>query len=99
MEYKTFVRKPFQVDVVQITEDNIDDCAELIGEVREEDGVAYILVDRRLVPNVPRAHIGFYMTRMGRKTRVFSPKLFKEQFMPINESLEEWLDYIETSVE
>ena len=99
MEFVTYVRKPFEVDVVEITEENMQECAKYIGDVREEDGKTFILVDRRLVPNISRVYVGYFMTRMGRNTRVYSRKLFREQFMPINDSLKEWLAYIEESAE
>ena len=53
MEFTTFVRKPFVVQAVEVTSENINEVAKYIGDVRErEDGTKYILVDRRLVPNV-----------------------------------------------
>ncbi len=53
MEFTTFVRKPFTVDAVEVTEENIAEIAELVGVLRQkEDGAPYIHVDRRLIPNI-----------------------------------------------
>ena len=53
MDTNTYVRKPFVVEAVEITDQNIHEVAKYIGDIKEkDDGTPYILVDRRLVPNV-----------------------------------------------
>lgn len=96
MEFTTFVRKPFVVEAVEITAENINEVAKYIGDVRErEDGTQYILVDRRLVPNVFKVYPGFFMTKMGENIRCYSRKIFKEQFVEEDESIRPWLDFME----
>lgn len=96
MEFNNYVRKPFGVSAVEITADNIEEVAKHVGDLRtKDDGTPYILVDRRLVPNVTRVYIGFWMTKMGENVRCYSRKIFREQFMPRDESVSQWLDYIE----
>ena len=81
MEYATFVRKPFTVEAVKITPENMDEIAELVGQVRRKvDGTPYILVDRRLVPGVFKVYAGYYMTRMNDNIRCYTPEIFEEQF-------------------
>lgn len=81
MEFNTYVRKPFVVEAVEITEENIEEVAEFVGTIRhKEDGTKYIFVDRRLVPNLFRVYPGFFMTRMGDNVRCYSPKIFNDQF-------------------
>lgn len=80
MEYSPYVRKPFTVEAVQITEENIEEVAELVGEIKEKDGQKYIALNWRAVPGVNRAYVGWYLTRFGDNLRCFSPKIFKEQF-------------------
>lgn len=95
MEFTTFVRKPFVVDAVEVTAENIGEVAKYVGDLREkEDGTPYILVDRRLVPNVFRVYPGFFMTRMGENVRCYSKKIFKEQFMVQDEQIKEWVNFI-----
>jgi len=84
MEFKTYTRTPFAVEAVEITEDNIDEIAALIGSVRTKDGVKTILVDRKIVPNIGRAGIGWFVTKMDDKYRCYAPKLFSEQFIPVD---------------
>ena len=57
MQTKTFRRKPFVIEAVEITSDNIDEIGELIGVVmtREEDGAKFIQVNPVVVPGIPRA--------------------------------------------
>jgi hypothetical protein len=96
MEFTTFVRKPFVVEAVEITAENINEVAKYIGDVRErEDGTQYILVDRRLVPNVFKVYPGFFMTKMGENIRCYSRKIFKEQFVEEDESIRPWLEFME----
>lgn len=96
MEFTTFVRKPFVVEAVEITAENITEVAKYIGDVRErEDGTQYILVDRRLVPNVFKVYPGFFMTKMGENIRCYSRKIFKEQFVEEDESIRPWLEFME----
>jgi hypothetical protein len=84
------------VQGIEITEDNIKDLAKYIGDIEEDDdGTIYILVDRRKVPNVQRVYVGFYMTRMGKQVRVYSRKLFNEQFILKDETVQPWLDFLD----
>jgi hypothetical protein len=95
MDFTTFVRKPFVVEAVEVTTANIAEVAKHVGDLREkEDGTPYILVDRRLVPNVFRVYPGFYMTKMGENVRCYSRKIFKEQFTPKNDAIQPWLDFL-----
>ncbi len=81
MNFASYTRKPFTVEAVEITEENISEVAEFVGTVRKkEDGTSYIQVDRRLIPNVYRVYPGFFMTRMGDNVRCYSAKIFNEQF-------------------
>jgi hypothetical protein len=89
MQFNTYTRKPFIVEAVEITEENILEIAEFVGTVRKkEDGTSYIQVDRRLIPNVYRVYPGFFMTRMGDNVRCYSPKIFNDQFDMIDSSIE-----------
>lgn len=80
MEFTPFVRIPFVVDVVEITEDNIAEVASVIGELRTKGDSTFIAIDRRLVPNVNRAYVGWFMTKLGDNYRCYSAKAFREQF-------------------
>lgn len=95
MDFTTYVRKPFIVEAVEITKENIEELAKFIGDVKErEDHTKYILVDPRLVPNVDRVYVGYYMTKMGEKVRCFSRKIFRDQFVVKDESIQPWLDFL-----
>lgn len=81
MEFNTFVRKPFIVEAVEVTTENIEEIAAMVGTLKSDGGKPYIQVDRRLVPNVFKVHPGFWMTRMGDNIRCYSEHIFKAQFM------------------
>ena len=97
MQFQTFVRKPFVVDAVEITEDNIAEVANLIGVLRKkENGTPYIAVNRRLVPNLFRVYPGFWMTKMGdnENIRCYSKRVFEQQFVANDPVIENWVTYI-----
>ncbi len=79
-DFETFVRKPFVVRATQITEENIDDIAKMIGEVRTDKGEKFIAINRRIVPTVGRAFLGWWITVFNGEVRCYKPKVFKDQF-------------------
>ncbi len=84
MDFITYIRKPFNIEAVQITEDNIDEVAKLIGKVREdENGVKFIKVNPNKVPNVPKVSIGYYVTRLGSRIRCYAPHIFERLFVDV----------------
>lgn len=95
MEFTQFVRKPFVVEAVEVTTENMEEIAKYVGEVREkEDGSPFILVDRRLIPNVFRVYPGYWLTRMGDRTRCYSRKIFLEQFVESHPDIIAWVDFM-----
>jgi len=97
MEFITFVRKPFTVEAVEVTEDNIAEIAEMIGNLRhKENGTPYIAVNRRLVPNLFRVYVGFWLTKMGDtdNIRCYSKRVFNQQFLETNAEIDNWISYL-----
>lgn len=95
VDFNSFVRKPFKVEAVEITTDNINEVAKLVGTLREkDDGSPYIQVDRRLVPNVYKVYPGFWMTRMGNNIRCYSSHIFQAQFVGVTEEIEGFLSHL-----
>jgi hypothetical protein len=95
MEFNQFVRKPFVVEAVEVTEENIEEVAEYVGTLRKkDDGTPYIQVDRRLIPNVFRVFPGFWMTRMGDNIRCYSKRVFNDQFTEITPDIQTWVTYM-----
>lgn len=86
MEFTQYVRKPFVVEAIEITADNICDVADLVGKFRtdEDSGQLYISLDRRIIPNVGRAYVGWWLTRLGDNYRCYAPKVFNEQFAAVD---------------
>lgn len=84
MEYIKFIRRPFVVEAVQITKENIEELSKIVGELKYKGNTPYIALDRRLVPNVTRAYVGWWLTRLEDNVRCYSPKVFLEQFTQYN---------------
>jgi hypothetical protein len=91
MQFDRFIRKPFSVEAVQISYDNIEQIAGVLGELKEKDGEKWIAIDRRLVPNIRKAYIGWWVTKMDENYRAYSPKVFEKEFMSYTE---EWDAYL-----
>jgi len=95
MEFTKFVRKPFVVEGVLVTTENIEEIAKDVGTLQyKEDGTPFIVVDRKKVPGVWNVYPGFIMTRNGSKIRCFSRRSFAEQFCDSTPDIEAWVDYI-----
>jgi hypothetical protein len=95
MEFTEYIRKPFTVQAIEITRENIEECAKFIGDVREmEDGRPYILVDSRLVPNLERVFPGYFMTKMGDNVRCYSKRVFNDQFVAADDNIAAWVAYL-----
>jgi len=96
VQYQDFVRKPFKVRATLVTPENMEELSKHIGEVRTNDeGEKYIFVDKRLVPNVNRVFVGFWVTQFGDNVRCFSDKSFRKQF---TEYTEDWAAYFEEPI-
>jgi len=92
LEYTEFVRKPFLVEAIEITEENLEEVAKDIGAVKNGPEGRYIAVNRRLVQNVLKVYPGYWMTKMGDFVRVYNPKAFHNQFI---ESDDDWRKKVE----
>lgn len=100
MEFTNYVRKPFIVKAIQVTEENIAELAPLIGTLRQkDDGTPYIQVNRKLVPNVFRVYPGFWMTQMGENVHCYSKRFFTDQFVEATYEVTNWVDYLNSEPE
>lgn len=97
MEFTKHVRKPFFVEAIKITNENIEELSEFIGTLKAKpNGAPYIQVDRRKVPNVFRVYPGFWMTRMGDHIRCYANRVFDEQFVETTPEIEDWVAFLNT---
>ena len=88
MEMTEFIRKPFVIEAVQITNENIDEVAKEIGFLSKTDnGEKFIIVDRNTVPVVRHVYIGYWMTRYGHRIRCYTPRSFLNQFIPLTDKV------------
>lgn len=81
LDFKNYVRTPFQVTAIQITEENIHEVAKLIGTVQTRKDKKYIRLNRDIVPNMDRAQLGWYVTKFGDRYRCYNDIVFEDQFM------------------
>lgn len=95
LEFSTFVRKPFVVEAVRITEENIEEVAPFVGQLMQkpDDSTHYIEVDPEKVPNLSRVYPGFWLTRLGKNLRCYSNKIFRDQFTEETPDIRQWADF------
>ncbi len=92
MEFNKFVRKPFVIEAIEVTEENIAELSKSIGTLcKKADGTPYIQVDRQLVPIIDKVYPGFWVTKMEHNVRCYSERTFKEQFVKSTEDIEKWV--------
>jgi hypothetical protein len=95
ISFTEFVRKPFVVEAVEVTVDNIEQIAEFVGTMdHKDDGTPFIKVNRKIVPNVLKVYPGFYMTRMGDNIRCYTKRIFLAQFIEQTPEIREWVDFM-----
>lgn len=90
MQSAKFTRKPFEVDAVQVTAENIDEVAKWCqGEVITEDGQPCIKVRvlRALNERQTKAFIGDWVLYAGTGYKVYVDKAFKKSFVEKTEEL------------
>ena len=94
IEYEDFVRKPFIVKAVEVTDENIREIADELGRLKydENDGTPYIAVEKGRVPNVSRVQLGWWMTKHGKRTHCYAPGVFEKQFVENTDAIQEWVD-------
>lgn len=80
-----FQRKPFIIDAIEITEENIEEVANLIGKLMyRDDGTPYISINNAVIPKLKRAYIGFWLTVRHDQHRCYSQKTFNSQYTRVN---------------
>lgn len=95
MQLSSFVRKPFTVEAVEITTENIAEVAKFIGTLHDEDPTQpYIQVDQKKMPNVFKVYPGFWMTKMGSRVRCYSSHIFKAQFIEVTPSVKSFIEFL-----
>lgn len=86
MEFLPYIRRPFKVEAIEVTIENIHELSELCGELVEKEGCdPYIQVDRKKVSNIYRIKLGFMLTRMGENLRAYSREAFELTFSEDND--------------
>lgn len=94
-EYKTYIRKPFTVEAIEVTPENIEELSSMVGKlVRPDEGSPFIEVDPKKVPHVTRVFPGFFLTKMGKRVHCYTPKAFAQQFADADEANLSWVAYL-----
>lgn len=100
LEFSSFVRKPFVIEAVEVTEENIAEVAELVGTLNHNgDGSSFILVDRTKVPTIVRVFPGFWVTKINGNVRCYSKKTFNNHFVRTTPEIQDWVDRMDRETE
>lgn len=83
-----YIRRPFEVEAVQVTEENIQDVADWCdGEIRhtaEKIPFVKVQVARPMTTRQTRAFIGDWVLYAGRGFKVYNTKAFEGSFQRKN---------------
>lgn len=81
-----YVRKPFEVEAVEVTEENIEDVAEWCQGTLMSDNRPFIKVRvaRALNERQTKAYPGDWVLYAGTGFKVYTPKAFHKTFEPLN---------------
>lgn len=87
LEINTYDRRPFEVEAVRVTQDNLDEVAAWCAghhmiEARGSDAVHFVHVPviRAMNENQSKAYIGHWVLKSDRGYRVFTDKAFQKIF-------------------
>lgn len=95
MEFTEFARKPFVVQALLVTKENIAEIAEDCGVIQFlDDGTPFILVNQVIVPRMPRVYPGYWMTKMNGAIRFYVPKVFNDLFVQNTPEVQQWIDFL-----
>lgn len=95
MDFVAYARKPFLIQVVEVTEENLEEIAEMIGSLRKHgDGTQYIRVDHKIIPGLDRVYVGWWLTKLGENIRCYSSNSFHSQFVENTPEIDEWVEYM-----
>lgn len=89
VEVKKYARKPFYVDAVQVTSENLEAVAEWCqGEVREKDGRKYVhvRVHHPLTERQTQAFVGDLVLYAGKGYKVYTTRAFEKSFELLEEA-------------
>lgn len=91
---ETYVRRPFQVQAFEITQDNIAELAPHVGELCDDNGTPFIKSDKKKVGNNFKVWPGFFATVLKGHVRCYSRKSFFEQFGELNEKTSPVVEFL-----
>lgn len=83
LETVKYVRKPFYIDAVQVTAENLADVAKWAdGDVRSDENAKYIhvRVHRPINDRQSKAYVGDWVLYAGTGFKVYTPKAFAQSF-------------------
>jgi hypothetical protein len=88
MDFKDYVRKPFTIKAVEVTDENFEEVAAFCGKSIQvtQKGDRFILVNRRIIPTGTKIFVGWWITVMDDNIRCYPPRSFESQFTKATES-------------
>jgi len=95
MSATNYVRRPFMVSATKVTEENITELAVLLGKLGTDEHGQCIILDRRVVPNIKRAYVGWYITEVNDSYRCWAPEYFEQAFIPYSDEWVGWFDRVD----
>lgn len=89
METRTFMRKSFEVEAVQVTEENMNDVAQwcqgrVVNATNDEGKHVKVRVMRVMEERQTKAFVGDWVLYAGTGYKVYNAKAFQKSFDPLD---------------
>ena len=97
MNIQKYTRRPFTVQAVQVTLENMREVAEWCGGVvveadRPENSYIKAKIARPLNKRQTQAFAGDYVLKMGRGVKIYLEKAFDKAFVPADDNTRMFVD-------
>lgn len=90
MQFTHYARRPFLIEAIKVTKDNIAQLCEDFGlgtMGKTAKGVPFIKVNAKVVPHVYRVYPGFWFTRTETgQIRCYAKRVFGEQYVEYDDA-------------
>ena len=96
----TFVRRPFEVQAVRVTVENIHQISEFTGDLVQPENperLPYIQVDLRKVKNRIKIRVGQWVTFNPKSgtVQVYKDEAFHAQFKELTDDISAWVTFMQ----
>lgn len=80
LKFTNYVHRPLVIEAIEITDENLEEVAEIIGRVTGPENDRKILTDDRIIRGFRLVRPGWWLTKVGDSYRCYNPAAFERTF-------------------